>query len=88
MFIDAFSVGLPVLASDWSMNSEVVQSGMTGILYPSHNAKALADAMLQIQGSERNTMRVLCREKARQYDVENVLNETFLKELIQPSPNN
>lgn len=88
VFIDAFSVGLPVLASDWSMNSEVVQSGMTGILYPSHNAKALADAMLQIQGSERNTMRVLCREKARQYDVENVLNETFLKELIQPSPNN
>lgn len=87
VLIDAFAVGLPVLASDWGMNSEVIQSGITGFLYPSHDSKALADAMLRIQHADRNAMRISCREKAREYDVKNILSETFLKELIQTRTN-
>lgn len=86
VLIDAFAAGLPVLASEWSMNSEFIQPGKTGFLYPPHDAKTLADAMLQIQSADQRTMRVLCREKAQQYDAEEILNETFLKELTQTNP--
>lgn len=35
--IDAYAAGLPVVASDWKYNSEVVKDGETGFLFEPHN---------------------------------------------------
>lgn len=35
--VDAFSAGLPVLASDWNCNSEIVHNYENGLLYPSED---------------------------------------------------
>ena len=44
--VDAYSAGLPVIASDWSSNGEIVQSGVDGIIYPSKEAESLETAIL------------------------------------------
>lgn len=33
--VDAFSAGLPVIATDWSCNGEIIENEVNGILYPS-----------------------------------------------------
>lgn len=45
--VDAFVSGLPVIASDWNMNRELVIDGKNGILIPPNDAGALAQAMKQ-----------------------------------------
>jgi glycosyltransferase involved in cell wall biosynthesis len=46
--VDAFVAGLPVIASKWNMNSEVIQDGYNGLLVPPQNAVALAEAMCKL----------------------------------------
>ena len=45
VFIDAFIAGLPVLASDWAHNAEVIADGKLGLIYPVHSVEALMEAM-------------------------------------------
>lgn len=42
--IDAFSSGVPVIASDWKYNPEIVH-GNVGIIYPTGNVESLADIL-------------------------------------------
>ena len=46
--IEALCCGLPVLASDWRANSEVVHDGVNGLLCQAKDATSLADAMLRL----------------------------------------
>ena len=39
--IDAYAAGVPVVASDWKYNSEVVKDGETGFLFEPHNLNDL-----------------------------------------------
>jgi glycosyltransferase involved in cell wall biosynthesis len=48
VIIDAYIAGLPVIATDWSMNKEVVIHGETGLIVPIQDVNALAMAMLQV----------------------------------------
>jgi glycosyltransferase involved in cell wall biosynthesis len=48
VIIDAYVAGLPVIATDWNMNKEVVEDGDTGLLVPIKDAQALALAMVKI----------------------------------------
>lgn len=45
--IDAFSAGVPVIASDWKYNAELV-SEKVGILYPAGDQIALADVLKSV----------------------------------------
>ncbi len=48
VFLDAFMLGLPVICSDWNMNSEVIQDGYNGIVLKENNAEGLAEAINKI----------------------------------------
>jgi glycosyltransferase involved in cell wall biosynthesis len=48
VIIDAYVGGLPVIATDWNMNIEVVEDGETGLIVPIQDANALALAMLKL----------------------------------------
>jgi glycosyltransferase involved in cell wall biosynthesis len=48
VIIDAYIAGLPVIATDWNMNKEVVEDGETGLIIPIQDANALALAMLKM----------------------------------------
>lgn len=67
--IDAFSAGIPVIATDWGSNAEIVCDGETGIIYPGARADDLKSAIrwLLEHRSEALAMRGSCIEAARLY---------------------
>jgi glycosyltransferase involved in cell wall biosynthesis len=45
VIIDAYIAGLPVIASDWNMNKELIEDGITGKIIPSRDVQSLVVAM-------------------------------------------
>ena len=45
VIIDAFIAGLPVIASDWNMNKELIEEGVNGFIVPAKNTEALREKM-------------------------------------------
>ena len=56
--LEGMSLGLPTIASDYGGNPWVVKDGETGLIFPSRDAAALAEAMerLMDRPEERQTM--------------------------------
>ena len=66
--VDAFSAGLPVIATDWNCNSEIVKSNLNGIIYPNKEIINLNDAIkvfVSKRKSEQINMRKECIKEAR-----------------------
>ena len=83
IFIDSFIAGLPVLASDWSYNKEIIEDGKLGTIYPVHNVGALMIVMEKCINEEIDlyTMAVNARKMALKYKSEIVLSVDCLKSL-------
>lgn len=81
--IDAYMSGLPIIASDWSMNNEVVEDGKTGYIIPTHDSGTLAEKMKGFIDGEYNLtqLRDNCIERAKRYDYRHVVNKKLLAEL-------
>ncbi len=43
---ESFMAALPVIASDWRFNGELVENGKTGYLFPVHNVDALTERLV------------------------------------------
>lgn len=67
--IDAMNAGVPVIASDWRYNRELVIPKETGALVPPREPEALADCLVQIaEDPEKwNGMKLTARRTAEQY---------------------
>ena len=66
---EAKAAGLPVIASDWRFNSELVKEGCTGYLFETHDIGALTEtvkrAMKDREACDR--MRSLTLEKSKDF---------------------
>ena len=73
--IDAFASGVPVVASDWKYNSEIIEDGCDGVIFPARNVCALADKLVEIYENMDlwNAMKPNCLNRAREYSSENVI---------------
>ncbi|ABN53541.1 MAG TPA: glycosyl transferase family 1 [Hungateiclostridium thermocellum] len=73
--IDAFASGLPVIASDWRYNSEIVQDYKTGRIFRTKDIKELAEIILYCleHGDEVMEMKKNCIEEARKYTSGNAI---------------
>ena len=67
--VDAYSAGLPVIATDWNCNAELVEPMKTGILYPNEHEKDLVDAINRAmdESEQFRIMRKSCLDTARNY---------------------
>lgn len=67
--IDAFSACVPVIATDWRSNGEIIEQGKDGILYPSAYATSLQEAIEWAisHPEEMQKMKTSCGEKAKAY---------------------
>ena len=83
VFIDAFMAGLPVIATDWSLNGEIVSDGETGIIVQNRNAQKLADAMEHLMKHPEKVIEMgrKCQEQCRNYDTDHVVTPQLLKRL-------
>jgi len=75
VIVDAFIAGLPVLASDWNLNSEVIEDGVTGLLFPAKDMIQLCDKMKYVIENRDILipMRNKCLERARAFHSDTVL---------------
>lgn len=80
IIIDAFVAGLPVIATDWNFNADIIKHGETGVILKDNTVKELHDAMLSfIEGKENlKAMRENCRREAHKYDIHSVLTDELL----------
>lgn len=83
IFIDAFVAGVPVIASDWAHNANIIVNGKTGFIIPPHDPAAMAQAMEKaISGqADITAMRHNCQAEAEKYDVENVVTPAFVQKI-------
>ena len=67
--VDAFSAGIPVIATDWNCNGEIVDNGINGILYPNEEIRTLKEAIECLVNNVRiiGKMKKNCIESAKQY---------------------
>ena len=72
--LDAFASGVPVIASDWNANKELLMHAKTGMLYPSKDFSELFDAVKwSVENVEQMLqMRINCREEYEKYTPETV----------------
>ena len=80
--IDAFAAGLPVIASNWRYNTELVSEGITGFTYETHNIVELSDILNRLADTPHSVaeMRLNCINAAENYSTNKVM-EKLIKEL-------
>jgi glycosyltransferase involved in cell wall biosynthesis len=81
VFLDAFNVGMPVIASDWNMHTEVIKDGYNGKIVETKNNSDLEKAMMwfveNFQTEEYYTMCENARKSFDKYEYPKVLEEYF-----------
>lgn len=79
--LDAFSAGLPVIATDWHFNSQLVRHGVTGWCYhweaPQELTRWIIHAIDHPQ--QVDAMRPACLEEAKKYTPEQVMGQILRK---------
>ena len=83
IFIDAFIAGLPVIASDWSLNGEIIKNGQTGWIVPNRNVEELANAMERVIRHPQKAweMGLVCQAQCMNFDTDHVVTPSLLKQL-------
>ena len=73
--MEAMYAGLPVVASQVKGHSDLIEDGVTGLLYPYGDAEACAEQVMRLVGSEqlRRELGRNARENVEQYGLERVL---------------
>lgn len=67
--VDAFAAGVPVVASDWNCNPDIVADGETGFLYPTHDNERFYRAVKQLLNDRDRLlgMSMRCLEEYQKY---------------------
>ena len=80
--IDAFAAGLPVLATDWHDNAEIIKHGETGYIYAIKDPEAISSILLNIHKNPRDiiNMRSACIDEAKNYQPQ-VIIKTLIKHI-------
>lgn len=86
--VDAFSSGVPVIATDWSANSEIIDNLKTGIIYPNDKMKSLYDCLVWAYENKNSmlNMRKECIVKAKEYTPEKHIKK--IKERVENNGKN
>ena len=73
--IDAFAAGIPIIASDWNANKEIIQHNKQGIIYPNDEDTTLKDAIARSiqQPDMMAKMRIESRNEFERYTPEAIL---------------
>lgn len=78
--IDAYKAGVPIISSDWNLNSEFIYNGETGIVIPTHSTDALRQTMENaiIGKYDNERMSERCQQEVTKYDTREIINQNLL----------
>ena len=81
--VDAFIAGLPIVATDWHLNTEIVHDGETGFIIHPKDEDALFEVMENIidNPSQLAKLAINSRKEAEKYDINKVWNKELLNEI-------
>lgn len=81
--IDAYISSLPIIASDWNLNKDVIEDGVTGWIIQAHDVKALTERMEYVINNPDEVVKMgaVCKNRAALYDSRVVLSEENLKRI-------
>lgn len=81
VIVDAFVAGLPVIASDWHLNKEIVTDGETGLIINPRDEESLYSAMEKciVNPDIIRSMAGACQREAKKYDIDTVLTSDLYK---------
>lgn len=84
IMIDAFICGMPIIATDWNMNKDILQDGKTGFLVRPQNVEDLVAVMEKVitVPTILDGMITNCQKEAMNYHTNNVLNEGILHHIL------
>lgn len=84
VIIDAFIAGTPIIASDWSLNTEYVKEGETGLIVHTHDEEGLYQRMLDVINDKYDCllMSEKCQRAVHQFDTENVIASDFIEQIV------
>ena len=73
--IDALAAGVPIVASDWRYNPEVVKKDITGVLFETGNIGEFVDNLeyMVLNADKWNCLKVNCIREAKNYLPENAM---------------
>lgn len=73
--IDAMAAGVPVIASDWKYNTELISNGYNGVLFNTRNIEQLVDVLEDVyqNNSKWVSMKGNCLQEARKYTPDNCI---------------
>ena len=79
--IDAYASGLPVIASDWRFNPELIEKDYTGLIYDHEEPDALIRCIIYAVNNPNkiDSMRKNCIHEAQKYTPDNVMPIIFNK---------
>lgn len=77
--LDAFASGIPVIATDWRYNSEIIIDGFDGFIYDRMNSNDLKEILINLSQNTDlvNAMKLNCLNRAKEYLPEVVMANLF-----------
>ena len=77
--IDAFFAGIPVIATDWLYNKDVIKNQINGLLVPVKNPAELANAILKLYNDRELALKMSINniEEATKYTADQVLDGLY-----------
>ncbi|MED3758926.1 glycosyltransferase [Peribacillus frigoritolerans] len=75
--LDAYASGVPVVASNWRYNSEVVQDQLDGLIFENKSVEKLKEVLIKIEENPNivNEMKGNCLKRAKDYTPEVIMND-------------
>lgn len=73
--LDSFSAGVPIIASDWRYNAEIVKNGESGYIFVARNCLELQEILKDTASNAQNllNMKYNCLQKAEKFLPSNVI---------------
>ncbi len=83
IIIDAFIAGLPVIASDWHLNKDIISNGKTGFLVKANDEDDLYNMMSKCieKPAIARSMSENCQIEAKKYDTNSVVTYSLFKDI-------
>jgi glycosyltransferase involved in cell wall biosynthesis len=81
VIIDAFIAGLPIIATNWNMNTEIIEDGVNGYIIEPKSSEALAEKMQYVMLNRNKLDKIREKNVARskEYHIDKVWPQIFGK---------